>query len=66
MPLVFGGAPLVNVLVTMVLHPPKSAIQPDAVVGFLLASAGPGWSLFHADGMINAIVTGEFELTADD
>ena len=31
MPLVFGGAPLVNVLVTMVLHPPKSQPHPAAV-----------------------------------
>jgi len=40
MPLVFGGAPLVNVLVTMVLHPPKSQPSPLLYVGFLLASAG--------------------------
>jgi hypothetical protein len=46
MPLVFGGAPLVNVLVTMVLHPPKSAINPMLYVGFLLASAGAGMVLY--------------------
>jgi hypothetical protein len=40
MPLVFGGAPIVNVLVTMVLHPPKSAINPMLYLGFLLAAAG--------------------------
>jgi hypothetical protein len=40
MPLVFGGAPIVNVLVTMVIHPPKSAISPMLYVGFLLAAAG--------------------------
>jgi hypothetical protein len=40
MPLVFGGAPLVNVLVTMALHPPKSQPSPLLYVGFLLASAG--------------------------
>jgi hypothetical protein len=40
MPLVFGGAPIVNVLVTMALHPPKSSINPMLYVGFLLAAAG--------------------------
>jgi hypothetical protein len=40
MPLVFGGAPIVNVLVTMALHPPKSTIHPMLYVGFLLAAAG--------------------------
>jgi hypothetical protein len=40
MPLVFGGAPLVNVLVTMVLHPPKSQPHPLLYVGFLMAAAG--------------------------
>jgi hypothetical protein len=40
MPLVFGGAPLVNVLVTMVIHPPKSSPHPLLYVGFLLAAAG--------------------------
>ena len=28
MPLVFGGAPLVNVAVSMAIHPPKAAINP--------------------------------------
>ncbi len=40
MPLVFGGAPIVNVLVTMALHPPKSSIHPLLYVGFLLAASG--------------------------
>ena len=40
MPLVFGGAPLVNVLVTMVIHPPKSSPHPLLYVGFILAAAG--------------------------
>ena len=40
MPLVFGGAPIVNVLVTMALHPPKSSIHPMLYVGFLMAAAG--------------------------
>jgi len=40
MPLVFGGAPIVNVLVSMVLHPPKSTISPMLYLGFLLAASG--------------------------
>jgi hypothetical protein len=46
MPLVFGGAPVVNVLVTMVLHPPKSSINPMLYVGFLLASMGAAMVLY--------------------
>src|SRR6188472_3934759 len=40
MPLVFGGAPIVNVLLSMVIHPPKVAPSPLLYVGFLLASVG--------------------------
>lgn len=40
MPLVFGGAPVVNVLFSMWQHPPKSAPSPMLYVGFLLASVG--------------------------
>jgi hypothetical protein len=46
MPLVFGGAPIVNVLFTMVMHPPKSSINPMLYVGFLLASLGAGMVLY--------------------
>ena len=46
MPLVFGGAPIVNVLLTMVLHPPKSAINPMLYIGFLLASIGAAMVLY--------------------
>ena len=40
MPLVFGGAPIVNVLVALMIHPPKSSPHPLLYVGFLLAAAG--------------------------
>jgi hypothetical protein len=40
MPLVFGGAPIVNVLIAMTLHPPKSAINPMLYLGFALAAVG--------------------------
>jgi drug/metabolite transporter (DMT)-like permease len=42
MPLVFGGAPLINVLASMVIHPPKTAPSPMLYVGFLLAAIGAG------------------------
>jgi hypothetical protein len=43
---VFGGAPIINVLYSMVLHPPKNAINPMLYVGFLLASIGAGMVLY--------------------
>jgi len=46
MPLVFGGAPIINVLYSMVMHPPKSAPNPMLYVGFLLASIGAGMVLY--------------------
>ena len=42
MPLVFGGAPLINVLASTILHPPKTAPSPMLYVGFLLAAIGAG------------------------
>jgi hypothetical protein len=47
MPLVFGGAPIVNVLITMVLHPPKTSINPLFYLGIALASAGAGMVLYY-------------------
>ncbi len=47
MPLVFGGAPIVNVLVTMAIHPPKSPINPLLYLGFALASVGAGLVLYY-------------------
>jgi hypothetical protein len=46
MPLVFGGAPIVNVLVSLAIHPPKSAINPMLYVGFVLASLGAAMVLY--------------------
>jgi hypothetical protein len=40
MPLVFGGAPIVNVLVSMTLHPPKSLPSPWLFAGFVFAALG--------------------------
>lgn len=47
MPLVFGGAPLVNVLSSMVLHPPKESPNPLLYAGFLLAAVGAGMVLYY-------------------
>ena len=46
MPLVFGGAPLINVLASIAIHPPKVAPNPMLYVGFLLASVGAGLVLY--------------------
>ncbi len=46
MPLVFGGAPIINVIVTAIIHPPKSPLNPMLFVGFLLASVGAAMVLY--------------------
>jgi hypothetical protein len=46
MPLVFGGAPIVNVLLTMALHPPKSGVSPLVYLGFVLTAVGAGLVLY--------------------
>jgi hypothetical protein len=47
MPLVFGGAPVINVIVTMLSHPPKNAPNPLLYLGFVLAVAGAGMVLYY-------------------
>jgi len=46
MPLVFAGAPLVNVLYSMWLHPPKTSPNPLLYLGFVLAAFGGGLVLY--------------------
>jgi drug/metabolite transporter (DMT)-like permease len=46
MPLVFGGAPIVNVFFSMMLHPPKNPVNPMLYVGLLFASAGAAMVLY--------------------
>jgi uncharacterized membrane protein len=46
MPLVFAGAPLVNVLFSMWLHPPKTSPNPLLYLGFVMAAAGAGLVLY--------------------
>jgi hypothetical protein len=47
MPLVFAGAPLVNVVVTVWTHPPKSSPHPMLYLGFVLAAVGAGLVLYY-------------------
>ena len=46
MPLVFGGAPIINVLISVFIHPPKNPINPMLDVGFMLASVGAAMVLY--------------------
>ncbi len=46
MPVVFAGAPLVNVLFSMWIHPPKTSPNPLLYLGFVLAAAGAGMVLY--------------------
>ena len=46
MPLVFGGAPVINTLVTMILHPPKQQVNPLLYVGFVLMVLGASFVLY--------------------
>jgi len=47
MPLVFAGAPLVNVLYSMWLHPPKTTRNPLLYIGFVLAALGGALVLYY-------------------
>jgi hypothetical protein len=47
MPIVFGGAPVVNVIATMALHPPKVSPNPLLWVGMALVAAGAGMVLYY-------------------
>jgi len=46
MPLVFGGAPIINVLASIWMHPPKTTPSPLLYVGFMLAALGAGMVLY--------------------
>ena len=45
MPLVFGGAPVINVIYTMIVHPPKTAPSLMWFLGLIFASIGAGISI---------------------
>ena len=46
MPIVFGVAPLVNVIATWIIHPPKVTPNPLLFVGFLMTAVGAGMVLY--------------------
>jgi hypothetical protein len=46
MPMVFGGAPLVNVLYSIYTHPPKESPNPLLYLGFLVTAIGAGMVLY--------------------
>jgi hypothetical protein len=46
MPVVFAGAPVVNVLFSMWMHPPKTTANPLLYVGMVLAAVGAGMVLY--------------------
>lgn len=46
MPLVFAGAPVINVLYSMYQHPPKEAPNPLLWVGMAMAALGAGLVLY--------------------
>lgn len=47
MPLVFGGAPVINVLFSMWQHPPKGDVNPLLWVGMALVPVGAGLVLYY-------------------
>jgi hypothetical protein len=46
MPLVYSGAPVVNVLLSMLLHPPKYSPSPFLYLGMALAATGASMVLY--------------------
>jgi len=46
MPLVFGLAPVINVIYSMAMHPPKTTPNPLLWLGFLFAALGAGMVLY--------------------
>jgi drug/metabolite transporter (DMT)-like permease len=46
MPLVFAGAPMINVAASLMLEPPKEAPGPMLYLGFVLAAVGT-WMVLH-------------------
>jgi uncharacterized membrane protein len=46
MPLVFGGAPLINVLASMWIHPPKNPPNPLLYLGYLVTAGGAAMVLY--------------------
>ena len=46
MPIVFGGAPVVNVILSMVLSPPRDQVSPLLYAGIFVTAAGAAMVLY--------------------
>lgn len=46
MPLVFGGAPVVNAVYSMLLHPPKEGMNPLFIAGLAVTAMGAAMVLY--------------------
>lgn len=46
MPIVFGGAPIVNTLLTMTLNPPKEHVNPLVWIGVIVTAVGAAMVLY--------------------
>jgi hypothetical protein len=46
MPIVFGGAPVVNVVLSMILSPPKGYVSPLLYLGMLVTAVGAAMVLY--------------------
>lgn len=46
MPIVFGGAPLINVVMTMAMHPPKDKPNPLLYAGYVVVAAGAAMVMY--------------------
>ena len=58
MPIVFGGAPVVNTIFSMVLHPPKTAPHPMMWAGMALVVAGASLVLYFQAALVRTVFTG--------
>lgn len=47
MPIVFGGAPLINVLFTMYLHPPETKVNPLLWLGYVITAGGAAMVFYY-------------------
>ena len=47
MPLVFGGAPLINVIMSTALHPPKDKPHPMLYAGYIIVAAGAAMVFYY-------------------
>lgn len=47
MPLVFGGAPLINVIVAVAMHPPKDKVNPLLYLGYLITAGGAAMVFYY-------------------